>query len=112
MNKNEGRYCTAYWDPSPDVNYASQRRMNEWRPIETAPKDGSFVLLYDPELTAQMNWNDRPSDDNDLGPPCPAYVGFWSNHGQCWQLAHYTAFDYSPTHWQPLPDGPAVRTAG
>ena len=74
--------------------------MSEWQPIETAPKDGAAVLIYQPADT-----------DNDL----PAVI----------QVARYeaTLFEpnifrwieaegeqyetYSPTHWMPLPAPPS-----
>jgi hypothetical protein len=77
--------------------------MSEWQPIDTAPKDGTQVLLYDPNL-ADIDENDL--DDRRI--PTPQLVGWWRNKG--WELVHYSAFRYNPTHWMPLPDGPAERT--
>lgn len=82
-------------------------RMTEWQPIETAPKDGTPILLWseDAEIDA---FNDHPKWGNVVldykSPPSFPFVGFWTQYG--WQLAHYSAFNYSPTHWMPLPDLP------
>ena len=59
-----------------------------WQSIETAPKDGTPVLLW-------------PGQDTWLGMPA-AVTGWWSRHldwvcnaGMMW-----------PTHWRPLPAPP------
>lgn len=56
-----------------------------WQPIETAPKDGTYIILY------TKPWI-RPQ------------IGFFSAICDCWynQLAFY----YQPTHWMPLPELP------
>lgn len=77
-------------------------RAPEWQPIETAPKDGSSIWL----------WNGREM-----------IVGWWetarpfpgSSHFNDWCSGHETAgiYDagftrvYGPTHWMPLPTPPA-----
>jgi hypothetical protein len=61
----------------------------QWRPIETAPKDGSTVLLY--------------FADHSLAYPMIG-TGFWDGvTGQWWNKAWNEA-----THWMPLPDPPAT----
>lgn len=77
--------------------------LGEWLPIETAPRDGTWVLLagghcdFDEESDAKT----RP------------VVGQWTNcrnggHVQWhWQFAWYCGGYYgkyeNPTHWMPLP---------
>lgn len=72
-----------------------------WQPIETAPKDGSHILLYSPQDVHS------------------AFVGFWKDghkFGRYWMAAgpegeacdcaggwQYTR---QPTHWMPLPAAP------
>ena len=68
---------------------------HEWQPIETAPKDGTTILLY-------------------VGKFCDDYaVAFW--YGDYWHVglkeyARYTdRYDFefgNPTHWMPLPEPP------
>ena len=59
-----------------------------WQPIETAPKDGTEILLWDKEFEAYA-------------------VGYFLK-----PLAQWTAFpggimdDVSPSHWMPLPEPP------
>lgn len=55
-----------------------------WQPIETAPKDGTWVLLYD--VCDYM------------------VVAVWDYDGW-YDLAEDTAH-YHPTHWMPLPPKP------
>lgn len=69
--------------------------MAEWQPIETAPKDGSRMLL--PFTDA----NGRTS----------VIVGGYDNHwtGKCWVISEVRfqrPVDWTPTHWMPLPEPP------
>jgi hypothetical protein len=59
-----------YWSDEP-----------EWQPIETAPKDGTVVLLSDGKIVKEGH-----------------YLGYWS-----WLDL---AGDRVPTHWMPMPDPP------
>lgn len=75
-----------------------------WQPIETAPKDGTAILLCDEE---SGKW------DNQQWSSC--VVGWWDTddepewrdngdmgcNGQC---------EYEPTHWMPLPEPPKPDT--
>ncbi|PVE22209.1 hypothetical protein DC522_22175 [Microvirga sp. KLBC 81] len=55
-----------------------------WQPIETAPRDGSPILIF----TA---WSDRT-------------VGYWSAHRKIWvDQSHGIVV---ATYWMPLPDPP------
>lgn len=62
--------------------------MSEWKPIETAPKDRSSILVYCDENQCQFeSWF-----DSDVG----AFVfPFWGWGG-----------DFNPTHWMELPEPP------
>lgn len=63
----------------------------KWRPIETAPKDGAWVLLYSCFSTKK--------------PDCG--VARWDE--RYWLLAAeygVKAIFENPTHWMPLPDRP------
>lgn len=72
----------------------------EWQPIETAPKDGTPVLLY-------FNGWDRPTARPTV------YVGTWTTDfdgdGE-WYIdwGDLTQYHIGPmTHWMPLPPPPA-----
>lgn len=57
----------------------------KWQPIETAPRDGTPVLLWGP-------WGE---------------VGMWCySHPIGWNDG-YEALMHPPTHWMPLPEAPA-----
>lgn len=59
----------------------------EWQPIETAPKDGTRVLLWRRAIRDQ---------------PAPIMAdGFWCE--TCWVWPYILS---EPTHWQPLPAPP------
>jgi len=68
-----------------------------WQPIETAPKDGTDIIVY------------RPKFDGDYIPQVgvdwwmlPSKTGFYS---ECWAKSRK---DCPPTHWQPLPKPPVT----
>lgn len=57
--------------------------LNEWKPIATAPLDGSYVLLGRPGYVdaGQRSWGE-----------------WWDTRG--------ALIDPKPTHWMPLPEPP------
>jgi hypothetical protein len=59
---------------------AKCQELNPWKPIETAPKDGTEILLY--------------ADGE-------KQIGFWSM-----DKFHEEWGEIEPTHWQELPDDP------
>lgn len=61
----------------------------EWQPIETAPKDGSLVLLC---LSPHRGYLE-----------CPRKVGGWWDDK--WNIF---GGSWCPTHWQPLPTPPTA----
>jgi hypothetical protein len=70
--------------------------MSEWQPIETAPKDGTFIILARfnegfAEEVSGGDWNQYPK----LG-----------QHG----LNGFEAWITSPTHWMPIPPPPARQS--
>lgn len=67
-----------------------------WQPIETAPKDGTRILIFNGN-TLSAYW-----------------YKFVSKQGGSWQLTEAGGYagdgDLSsePTHWMPLPEAPTV----
>lgn len=62
--------------------------MSGWKPIETAPKDGTEIDVWrdlNKERLTNAYWND----------------GKW-----CWRHYRYDEEDDKITHWMPLPDAP------
>lgn len=62
-----------------------------WQPIETAPKDGTSLMVWcaDREIVTLAFW----LEGNDVR------KGYWSGH-------YETITPDEPTHWQPLPQPP------
>lgn len=56
--------------------------MTDWQPIETAPRDGTVIIVYAPGLFQTAAWID----------------GYWTNACESW-------LD-DVTHWMPLPEPP------
>lgn len=78
-----------------------------WQPIETAPKDGTWVLLAGGEC------------DGDEGDAQRIVTGQYTDylngrktewHWQfCWYDGGYYGNYEDPTHWMPLPEPPNKR---
>jgi hypothetical protein len=66
-----------------------------WRPIETAPKDGTCVIVYRPN-GGSTAYGGRVGADT---------FGTVESYPNSW--AHST-MDAPPTHWMPLPDPPEI----
>ena len=79
--------------------------MIEWQPIETAPKDGTDILVYMPDVNLHGT---------------PAFyqwcivVAYWERHFDKWSTSHVSGCDWDEdlvsnyaTHWMPLPKPPA-----
>lgn len=68
--------------------------MSEWQPIETAPKDGTAILVWDGKLVYEAEWWD-------------AWYADSSKPG--WMIANCDeeyGFYVKATHWMPLPTPP------
>lgn len=63
----------------------------EWRPIETAPKDGKDILLWSPRINPK--WDDV------------VFVAGWFN-GSWVAVSGATWAEDEVTHWMPLPKPP------
>ena len=66
---------------------------NYWQPIETAPRDGTSMLL--------CRWD---SNDQDV---LPVVSGFWSRLSEVW-FAEMVGRNVTPTHWMALPAPPRL----
>lgn len=73
-------------------------RKDAWQPIETAPKDGSTVLLHSPDVKHEGG----------------VMLGYWTDFGD--GDPNWTAIqteypiDAEVTHWMPLPEPPTPPT--
>lgn len=76
--------------------------MSEWQPIETAPKDGTPILLY---------WPHYPDEEKGV-----VWLGAWKVNDRLakgyfsdsceWDDFEMAEPRYAPSHWQPLPPPP------
>lgn len=78
----------------------------EWNPIDTAPKDGTEIILYQPEgdLCRIAGWVDTSEEVQELVSKngkretyewVKKESGYWDADGL-----------WNPTHWMPLPPKP------
>lgn len=82
---------------------------DQWQPIETAPKDGTVVLVTNGKESSFASWlteddiQDLDFEDDDLT------EGFYeaTDHHKHYDV-FYFKFD-QPTHWMPLPNPPEVE---
>lgn len=71
----------------------------EWQPIDTAPKDGTKVLISDGRYVIDAYWDDNASlEQCERGPAWQVF----NCDGDCW----YSVAVTDPTHWMPLPEPP------
>lgn len=96
--RSRAKLYVANPDPVPFLCQANEvlsllNAIPEWRPMESAPKDGTEILLGWFHLPGQTNMD----------------VGSWLPSRNRWQ-GHYIVFtDHrasQPTHWMPLPEVP------
>jgi hypothetical protein len=66
---------------------------NEWQPIETAPKNGINILVFDPD------------NNSDVG----VVIANYFEDNKCWFITwDDTEIEINPTHWMPLPKPPKL----
>lgn len=81
-----------------------------WRPIETAPKDGTEVLVATVDWVATASWDaehepvSRDEDGNELDYDQWTWEGAWLGDGL---NSDESPIVYDPTHWMPLPAPPS-----
>ena len=83
----------------------------EWQPIETSPKDGTWVLLYGGETTEDDYcdagvFKSRPvvgKYSEEYDDILEASIGSWDI---CYWDGDWRTGYAKPTHWMPLPAAP------
>lgn len=74
--------------------------MTSWRPIESAPRDGTRIRLGNPKMTWDGYWMDDYFFENDsLSDPVSG-----------WLLNDEMGTQGFPTHWLPLPKAPVTSS--
>lgn len=61
----------------------------DWQPIDTAPRDYTEILVYDPEHEC--------------------FVAWYEYHRHEWRWSPHDAGWCNPTHWMPLPPPPTEK---
>ena len=83
--------------------------MNEWQPIETAPKDGTGVLVHNNYAPGLASGKSESCDDINT-----VVAAWWANeddkeNGE-WMCYMDSPCEpecpFEPTHWMPLPEPP------
>ena len=73
--------------------------MNEWQPIETAPKDGTYFIGWNGNLafkTSRGKYYDKwPHQEGG-----PTFREEWNAYDSS------SMWPWKPTHWMPLPEPP------
>jgi hypothetical protein len=96
--------------------------MADWQPIDTAPKDGTVVLLYVPEgidrpgyeappwplYRVTLGWFGRTADRGYANVWCCDQVQVETFHGSDYTGSwnEYEWLRITPKQWMPLPDPP------
>ena len=74
-----------------------QHRISEWKSIETAPKDGTFILMADHKGEVhKAAWQPYPNLAKPGAPDWCIADTYGDEQGGCYTV------DF-PTHWMPLP---------
>lgn len=91
-------YCAFLWHHGESTASPSLpvREEPTWQPIETAPKDGTPVLIFGPGTSrpALVRWTKEPEVP-------------------CWRSMEYWSYDEEEVdHWMPLPAAPSTDKEG
>ena len=65
---------------------------SDWQPIETAPKDGTWILIF---RGHDADWTFNYA------------LVYWDDHFMCWHDGDYHSDYYRPNHWMPLSEPPS-----
>lgn len=74
----------------------------EWRPIDTAPIDGTIVWLYCSDNVQREGWFET---GRNFDQPFNDWTSGWETQGE-YDVGYNSI---SPTHWMPLPEPPATE---
>lgn len=101
---------------------AEKMTLSGWRPIDTAPKDGSHIILArwgwwtntDGLEPGSKEWCDKvwrfAKEDREYGLWWIA-KGFWSDRWKNWNDGVEPSGLNQPTHWTPIPPAPEPADA-
>jgi hypothetical protein len=83
------------WQAAHAAGFEAGMRAGRWKPIETAPKDGTALLLgYLPNERIDRH----------------VYEGRWDDFQRTWASVNGFLIHGAATHWMPLPPPPEMNT--
>jgi len=106
----------AGWNPVEQREIIARALMVErdrWQPIETAPKNGTHILVFCEGAGQSVAWWEAKFDAE--GGDFNEHDEYVSQYRAAWTDGTVVSFSYEelaelhPTHWQPLPAPPAIR---
>lgn len=77
--------------------------MSDWQPIETAPRDGRPILIWQPDKAYQPQ---RNYDDWRYA------IGYWRTDEKIGSWGNRNSAVVTPTYWMPLPPPPRGVESG
>lgn len=89
------RASTVYADIQKTLEAVGSPPEGGWRPIESAPRDGTRFAAYQAGDVYACSWREEEPDEG------PYLEGWWD---------HYNTSFEEPTHWTPLPKPPSILT--
>lgn len=108
-----GRYEDAI---KPYLDRSSQALVSvHWRPIESAPKDGTVIDVWREEGGREtVSWGLPPHDCGEMGQYCDSD---WHSEKEpgwvCNTFGEFVGGKHNPfTHWMPLPAAPPLQATG
>lgn len=88
-----------------DIEYTRSDLIPQWQPIETAPKDGTAILLFDEDGISIGKWYEPKEDIRLCHWCCDTCLCEACIFGDApLDIINFQA----PTHWIPLPSPPRV----
>jgi len=83
-------------------------RAPQWLPIESAPRDGTAILLTNGKDVAEGHWYFEEGGTTEYRDLDGRYIGQEESDGYDGWLDWDGGMQPDPTHWQPLPAPPEV----
>lgn len=81
-------------------------RLSQWQPIETAPKDGSPVLLFFPEFKRKIHVGYYLMREIYEYGKLTSKEEMW----RCDLIIENFLTPGTPTHWMPMPEAPTTKS--